>query len=124
APPRPRAREHERDRPALARAAGPAGAARDRFGRDGAGRDRRRGGRAHRTAADAGGAVVRILQLVTRRQRRGAEVFATQLSDALAARGHDVLVMGLFPPPDDPLDPERAGAEDVDAGAYGRFDVR
>jgi L-malate glycosyltransferase len=54
------------------------------------------------------GPPLKIFQLVTRRQRRGAEVFATQLGDALAARGHLVTVAGLYSPPEDPLVPTRA----------------
>lgn len=56
---------------------------------------------------------MKILQLVTRRQRRGAEVFATELADELAARGHTVQVLGLYAPPAEPLAPERAGWADV-----------
>jgi L-malate glycosyltransferase len=66
---------------------------------------------------------MRILQLVTVRQRRGAEVFATQLSDALSARGHEVVVVGLFPPPADPLTPALASAEDLGATSTRRLDV-
>jgi glycosyltransferase involved in cell wall biosynthesis len=40
---------------------------------------------------------MRILQLVTKRQRRGAEVFASQLADGLTRRGHEVIFVGLFP---------------------------
>jgi glycosyltransferase involved in cell wall biosynthesis len=40
---------------------------------------------------------MRIVQLVTRRQLRGAEVFAGQLSDALAVHGHEVHFVGLYP---------------------------
>jgi L-malate glycosyltransferase len=64
---------------------------------------------------------MRILQLVTVRQRRGAEVFATQLSDALAERGHEVVLVGLLPPGDNPLSPVRARVEDVNAGSVGRL---
>jgi glycosyltransferase involved in cell wall biosynthesis len=39
---------------------------------------------------------MRLVQLVTRLQRRGAEVFAAQLSDELAHRGHDVALVGLY----------------------------
>jgi glycosyltransferase involved in cell wall biosynthesis len=67
---------------------------------------------------------LRILQLVTMRQRRGAEVFASQLSDALAAREHDVVVLGLFPAPENPLTPERAIADDLAVASSGRLSVR
>jgi glycosyltransferase involved in cell wall biosynthesis len=66
---------------------------------------------------------MRILQLVTARQRRGAEVFATQLADALAARGHEVVVLGLFPPPESPLTPALAAADDLATASNGRFDL-
>jgi L-malate glycosyltransferase len=67
---------------------------------------------------------MRILQLVTMRQRRGAEVFATQLADALAAHGHEVVVVGLFPPPADPLSPELATAEDLLVAQDGKLSLR
>lgn len=38
---------------------------------------------------------MRILQLVTANQLRGAEVFAAQLSDGLAQRGHEVILASL-----------------------------
>lgn len=55
---------------------------------------------------------MKIVQLVTRLQRRGAEVFACQLSDELAARGHDLLVMGLYAG-DSAFRPRTARAEDL-----------
>lgn len=55
---------------------------------------------------------MKIVQLVTRLQRRGAEVFACQLSDELVARGHDVLVMGLYAG-DDAFRPRAARGEDL-----------
>lgn len=39
---------------------------------------------------------MKLVQLVTRFQRRGAEVFACQLADELAGRGHEVTVVGLY----------------------------
>ncbi len=56
---------------------------------------------------------MRVLQLITRRQRRGAEVFACQLSDSLAALGHRVLLSGLYEPHGTPLQPSRAEVCDV-----------
>lgn len=47
--------------------------------------------------------VIRILQLVTKRQYRGAEVFAAELSALLAANGHQVWFAGLYAAPDQPL---------------------
>ena len=56
---------------------------------------------------------MRILQLINRRYRRGAEVFATLLSDALAERGHDVELVGLYAPPEDELVPNVARFTDL-----------
>lgn len=39
---------------------------------------------------------MKILQLITRQQRRGAEIFACQLASALQAKGHVVEVLNLF----------------------------
>lgn len=39
---------------------------------------------------------MRIIQLITRQQRRGAEIFACQLASALQAKGHEVQVISLF----------------------------
>jgi glycosyltransferase involved in cell wall biosynthesis len=57
---------------------------------------------------------LRILHLVTRRQHRGAEVFAAQLADGLIQEGHDARVVGLYEAPDNPLVPLLAAAEDLD----------
>lgn len=56
---------------------------------------------------------MRIVQLVKRRQRRGAEVFAAELSDALVDRGHEVLFVGLGVPEHDDLRPAAAACEDL-----------
>ena len=56
---------------------------------------------------------MRIVQLINRRHRRGAEVFATLLSDALAGRGHDVEILGLYAPPPDELVPQIARFTDL-----------
>ncbi len=56
---------------------------------------------------------MRIVQLVTRRHRRGSEVVAADLSTALAARGHEVYYAGLNRPPAEPLVPARATSGDV-----------
>jgi L-malate glycosyltransferase len=58
---------------------------------------------------------MRILQVVMRRQRRGAEVFAGNLSDALVRRGHEVELLALYSPPDDDLKPELATWRDLPA---------
>lgn len=65
--------------------------------------------------------IMRILQLVTTRQRRGAEVFATDLSDALAKRGHEVTILGLSPCPEDVLSPRSANALDLRSTGNGRL---
>lgn len=44
-----------------------------------------------------------ILQLITRRQYRGAEVFAAQLSEELLKEGHNVVLAGLYAPPSDKI---------------------
>jgi L-malate glycosyltransferase len=41
---------------------------------------------------------LKILQLVTRRQYRGAEVFAAALSSSLAQLGHEIMYAGLYEP--------------------------
>jgi L-malate glycosyltransferase len=64
---------------------------------------------------------MRIAQIVTRRQRRGAEVFATQLSDGLVRGGHHVTVVGLYPPPEDALAPEGADVVDLGSARTGRL---
>jgi len=67
---------------------------------------------------------MRILQLITRRQRRGAEVFATELADALSGRGHCSVVAGIYTPVGTPLEPERAGCVDLDATPGLRLNPR
>lgn len=57
---------------------------------------------------------MRILQLVTRRQLRGAEVFAAQLAAQLSERGHRITFAGLYPPVSPGLDVP--GAQVVDLG--------
>lgn len=39
---------------------------------------------------------LRILQLVTKKQRRGAEIFAAQLSERLAGMGHEIRMVAVF----------------------------
>jgi len=39
---------------------------------------------------------MKILQLIQKRQLRGAEVFASQLSELLVGRGHEVVLVSLF----------------------------
>ena len=54
-----------------------------------------------------------VVQLISSRQRRGAEVFAAELSTMLVARGHAVHFAGLNPPPAEPLAPENVTSDDV-----------
>jgi len=56
---------------------------------------------------------LRILQVVTRRQLRGAEVFAGQLCARLAAEGYEVTLAGLYPPGDPPLEVPGVPAVDL-----------
>jgi glycosyltransferase involved in cell wall biosynthesis len=67
---------------------------------------------------------MRFLQLVTRRQHRGAEVFAAQLSDGLARNGHEVTLVGLYPPTSDELIPLAAGAHDLSGHPASRLSYR
>lgn len=62
--------------------------------------------------------------MVTTRQRRGAEVFATELSDALTIRGHEVLVAGLYPAPTNPLTPTYASTVDLPVASRRRLSYR
>lgn len=67
-------------------------------------------------------AAVKIVQVVTRRECRGAQVFAAQLSDRLLARGHQVTLVGLYPPA--PAVPDtRAEVVDLD-GRKRPLDLR
>jgi glycosyltransferase involved in cell wall biosynthesis len=43
---------------------------------------------------------MRILHIITRRELRGAEVVARDMCQGLTARGHEVMLVGLFEPPD------------------------
>lgn len=43
---------------------------------------------------------MKIVQLIQMPQRRGAEVFATQLATALEERGHESVVIALYAPPE------------------------
>ncbi|HRN80336.1 MAG TPA: glycosyltransferase family 4 protein [Ferruginibacter sp.] len=54
-----------------------------------------------------------ILQLVTKRQYRGAELSAWNLSRKLIERGHTIVWVGLYPNHDDVLELEHAMNEDL-----------
>ncbi len=62
-----------------------------------------------------------IAQLVSRRQRRGAEVFAADLSTALAERGHDVSFIGLQAAPPAPLTPTGVTCSDLANGGQSKL---
>ncbi|MEX2378199.1 MAG: glycosyltransferase family 4 protein, partial [Dehalococcoidia bacterium] len=59
----------------------------------------------------AGGRRMRVLHLVSSDQRRGAEVFASQLAGRLRSRGHGAAVCALYRAPD--------GAEGLGSGEGG-----
>lgn len=61
---------------------------------------------------------LRIAQMITRRQLRGAEVFAAQLAEALSRRGHEVALVSLYGPGEPPI--TAAGVETVDLGGHRR----
>lgn len=54
-----------------------------------------------------------ILQLITRRQYRGAEVFAAQLGGILIKKGVRIVFAGLYAPPEKVLEPEGADILDL-----------
>ena len=70
---------------------------------------------------------MRILQLVTRNELRGAEVFAGQLSDALVGRGHSVVLAALYrrlDPETATLELQRTRAVELDSRKKGRIELR
>jgi L-malate glycosyltransferase len=68
---------------------------------------------------------LRILQLVTRRQYRGAEVSAANLSAMLSRYGHEVLFLGLYPPPEEnPLCPDGCTCLDLKGEKKGAFSLK
>lgn len=68
---------------------------------------------------------LRILQLVTRRQHRGAEVSAANLSSALSSYGHEVLFLGLYPAPgENPLCPPGCQCLDLRGEKQSAFSLR
>ncbi len=58
---------------------------------------------------------MKILQLVTRRQHRGAEVAAATVSREFIRAGHSVILAGLYSPPKLPLTVDGAVSIDIDA---------
>jgi glycosyltransferase involved in cell wall biosynthesis len=66
---------------------------------------------------------MKILQLVTKRQRRGAEVFAAQLSDGLVRRGHEVIFAGLYSSPSGELVTDAADVRDLTGSQRSRLSI-
>ena len=62
---------------------------------------------------------MKIIQLVTKRQYRGAEVFAAELSSILGKRGHDILFVGLYPPPKNVLSAQHS--QNIDLNGRKRW---
>jgi L-malate glycosyltransferase len=67
---------------------------------------------------------MKILQLVTKRQRRGAEVFAAQLADGLARLGHEVIFAALFPSASNDLVTDTAEVRDLTGRSGSRLSMR
>ena len=67
---------------------------------------------------------MRIVQLVTRRYRRGSEVVASELSTALAERDHTIHFAGLNPPPPEALAPENVVCDDISAAPPSVLSLR
>ena len=65
---------------------------------------------------------MRIVQVVTRPQRRGAEIFAVQLAEELIKLGHDVLVISLFRS-DQELDFDGVQVN-LDLDSKGKIDIK
>ncbi|CAM4345247.1 glycosyltransferase family 4 protein [Gillisia limnaea] len=66
---------------------------------------------------------MRILQLVTKRQYRGAEVFAANLSAELIKLGHEIIFVGLYKNDQDVLSVENAEHYDLIGSKDGRFSL-
>ncbi len=67
---------------------------------------------------DSAGYNMKILQLVTQRQYRGAEVFAAELSQLLA-KNNDVIFAGLYPAPENEL--EAVNCRNTDLNGTKKF---
>lgn len=59
---------------------------------------------------------MKIIQLITRRQLRGAEVFALQLAQGLRQRGEDASLVALYGPADPPLSASGVQVIDISGG--------
>jgi len=67
---------------------------------------------------------MKILQLVTKRQYRGAEVFAANLSVELIKLGHDIVFAGLYLNKENILDVANADNRDLVATVKGPFSLK
>lgn len=66
---------------------------------------------------------MKILQLVTKRQFRGAEVFAANLSKELILLGHEVIFAGLYKNNEDVLSVDQAENIDISEKKTGRLSI-
>ncbi len=66
---------------------------------------------------------MKILQLITKRQYRGAEVFAANLSKELIALGHTIIFAGLYKNESNILEVEGAQNIDLSADKHGSFSL-
>ena len=66
---------------------------------------------------------MRILQLVTRRQYRGAEVFAANLSSELIDLRHEIIFVGLYKNDENILNVENAENYDLESDKSGGFSI-
>jgi glycosyltransferase involved in cell wall biosynthesis len=64
---------------------------------------------------------MKILHIVTKRQYRGAELFAAYLSDELIKLGHEVVFVGLYENENDVLKVENAENRDLVSAKNGKF---
>lgn len=67
---------------------------------------------------------LRILQLVTKRQYRGAEVFAANLSKELIDLGHEIIFVGLYKNDKDILEVKKARNIDVSNSKRSKFSLK
>lgn len=66
---------------------------------------------------------MKILQLVTKRQYRGAEVFAANLSTELLSLGHEIIFVGLYKNEQNTLIVENADHYDLISSKEGSFSI-
>lgn len=66
---------------------------------------------------------LKIIQIVTRRQYRGAELFAADLSTELVRLGHEVMFVGIYESKDDVLEVEGIKNIDLTQDKKGAFSI-